>query len=357
MQREASTQTIYKDILKQSLQKIEQNQKSVRSVAKQFGLSDVATKTNQGPGRVFSEMKESMLEKYLKELANVYRGLLPKEAQKLVYEFAVEYGGKYLKPWKRTQAAGRGWVTSFVKRHPSLNGCIPGARRFEKCDVNMFFDELQTVLQDYKFTPENIWNVDETQVRTRRDTGNDKIVTVALAVNAQGDTIPPFFVLPVDHFKSNIISDGPSGSSSCVNATGSMQESEFISFLQHFKNVVQPSCKRQCLLLLDNDSSHISIKCFRFCKKNGILLFSFPPYDIYRLQPLQRAIVHPFKKSISDSVNDWEKQNPGENVSILDIPRLVKEAYATSATKSNIVAGFCSTGIWPFDKSKFALQE
>lgn len=107
--------------------------------------------------------------------------------------------------------------------------------------MNKFYEDLQTVLQYHKFSPRGIWIVDETEVIIRVL----EIVTVAIPINAQGCSLPPFFVLPVDHF-----------------------EDDFITLLQHFKNLVQPSCKQQRLLILDNHRSHISIRCLNFCKAN-----------------------------------------------------------------------------------------
>lgn len=270
------------------------------------------------------------------ELSSIYRGLLSKDARKLIYQFFVEYGGNCTESWKNEQAACEDWFSLFLQRHPSLYRCIVSTTKpFKKDDVNQFFDDLQSMLENPGFTPENIWNVDEMEVG---NIGNNEKVTMVMAVNAQGDSVPPFFVLPVN------------------GSSGSMTDDDFILFLQHFKGLVKPSCKQQQLLLLDNHSSHISIKCLNFCKENGIVLLSFPPYGAYKLQPLERAVFEPFKKSINSNISKWMRSYPGKSISMVNYLQFARVAYDASVTKSNILEGFSSTGIWPFNKETFGID-
>lgn len=81
------------------------------------------------------------------------------------------------------------------------------------------------------------------------------LVTVTVAINALGNSIPPMFIFPRLRFQDHFIRDGPPG---CVGA-GWMQDKEFVLFLKHFQKHTNSSQAHKVLLTLDNHSSHISI--------------------------------------------------------------------------------------------------
>jgi hypothetical protein len=75
-----------------------------------------------------------------------------------------------------------------------------------------------------------------------------------------------------------MIREGPVGCAGAGNASGWMQEAEFLLFLEHFKKQVKPTVDQKCLLLLNNHASHISIQALDFCKKklNSTAVVSTP---------------------------------------------------------------------------------
>ena len=76
----------------------------------------------------------------------------------------------------------------------------------------------------------------------------------------------------------------------------------------------------------------------------------FPPHCTHRLQPLDRSIYGPFKKYFNTAADEWHLNNPGKGTTIYDLPASVAIAYK----KSNIQAGFKSTGIYPFNSQIFS---
>ena len=98
------------------------------------------------------------------------------------------------------------------------------------------------------------------------------LVTIAVAVSATGNVVPPFFIFPRVHFRDNFLKCAPPGSSGSANPSGWMKESHFLEFLKHFVKHTKCSKEKPVLLLLDNHGSHLSIQGLDFCKANGIIL-------------------------------------------------------------------------------------
>jgi len=59
-------------------------------------------------------------------------------------------------------------------------------------------------------------------------------MTVVVAVNALGNSMPPMFIFPRKTFRDHFIRDGPSGCIGAGNKSGWMTNIEFVTFLHHF---------------------------------------------------------------------------------------------------------------------------
>ena len=92
------------------------------------------------------------------------------------------------------------------------------------------------------------------------------------------------------------------------------------------------------------------VKELDFAKENDIAMLLFPPHCTHRLQPLDRSIYEPFKKYFNTAADEWHLNNHGKGTTIYDLPASVGIAYK----KSNIQAGFKSTGIYPFNSQIFS---
>jgi hypothetical protein len=179
-----------------------------------------------------------------------------------------------------------------------------------------------------------------------------KLVTLALAVSATGNTVPPFFIFPRVNFRAHFLNGAPAGSEGDVNPTGWMKAEHFLKFVKHFVSHVKPSN-----LLLDNHDSHLSIAALDYCKENGVTVLSFPPHCSHKLQPLDRSVFGPLKTYVNRACDAWITNHPGQTMTIYDLPGFINMSLDSTATPANIKTGFLATGIYPYNRNVFGDEE
>jgi len=139
--------------------------------------------------------------------------------------------------------AGEVWLKLFMKRHPILPLRFPQvtslnhATSFNKVNVNLFFENYINILHKHGFQAADIWNMNGTGVITIQKpnkviarkgekqvsamtTERGTLFTLALAVNAIGNSIPPIFIFPRKRFQDHFIRDGPIGCIGTGNDSG-----------------------------------------------------------------------------------------------------------------------------------------
>ena len=195
---------------------------------------------------------------------------------------------------------------------------------FNPTNVGHFFRNLETVMKK-GFTPDRIWNADETgcstvqtpqkQLAKKGDkrvgsmVSQEKGVTVTMcaAVGATGNSIPPFLVFPrvnvQDHWKTT----APPGTEceSHPKASGWMTSDHFKGFIKHFVKHARPTQEYPVLLILDNHASHCSAEVIDLAKEQNITLLSFPPHCSHEMQPLDKTVYGPFQKFYDQAFDLW----------------------------------------------------
>ncbi|XP_063391330.1 uncharacterized protein LOC134676874 [Cydia fagiglandana] len=350
--------------------------KKKREAASDIPIEDIKMGYNSAK-KVFSTAQEEEIAGYAIKSADIYFGLSTKDLRKLAYDLTIKYNLARPASWDTNETAGVEWLRGFLDRHPQLSvrcaqaTSLARATNFNKHNVNEFFNNLENVLDRDKFEAKDIYNVDETGVTTvqkpnriiakrgMRQVGaltsaeRGCLVTVTVVVNAIGNVLPPMFTFPRVNYQDHFISGAPIGSIGTANKSGWMQEDDFFVFLQHFQRHTNSSLQHKVLLLLDNHSSHVSIKCIDYCRENGIVMLSYPPHCSHKLQPLDRSVFGPFKKAVNTACDAWIRNNPGRVMTIYNIPSIVATALPQAATLSNVQAGFRNSGICPFNREIF----
>ncbi|XP_055307136.1 tigger transposable element-derived protein 6-like [Sitodiplosis mosellana] len=388
-----------KEKLKLAVLSVLRDKKTIRTAAKEHGVNRTTlqnwvknkteeqaskgevTTVSKGFQTVLSAEAESALAQYLLKCNDLYFGLTTRQVRALAYDYAKKLDVPMPIQWIRSEMAGIEWIRTFLRRQSQLSVRKPEATSlarataFNRYNVGEFFSKLKEVCNKYQFPPQNIYNMDETGVTTvqvpdrvvsrkgMKQVGRivsaerGTLVTLAVAVSATGNTIPPFFVFPRKKFKNNFLIGGPVGCGGAGNPSGWMNGPQFYEFLGFFQAHAHASLENPVLLILDNHESHLSIKGLDYCKENGIVVLSLPPHCSHKLQPLDRSVFGPFKKVVNTQCDNWVTSNPGTTMTIYHVPGIVKDALPLASTHKNVTAGFVCTGIFPLNENIFEEHE
>lgn len=91
--------------------------------------------------------------------------------------------------------------------------------------------------------------------------------------------------------------------------------------------------------------------------ENGAHIQYIHPHCTHRMQPLDVAVMGPFKSKYSLAQNDWFLTNPGKTITIHDVAELANIAFVNSFTIKNITSGFAKSGTWPISRNVFSDED
>ncbi|XP_045469070.1 MFS-type transporter clz9-like [Harmonia axyridis] len=383
-------------VIKNALDDIDKG-KSIRGAALEYGIDrntlrnylrdrQKLTKINElgsqfKTSQIFSIEEEKKLVNYLLTCSKMNYGLTRKEAQKLACEYAKINSKRVPQSWTSNKSAGKDWFRGFMRRNSELSLRIPEATSlsrstsFNKKNVADFFENLRNVREKYKFEAHNIYNCDETgcttvqncpkvlagkhvrQVGQVTSAERGSLVTVCFAVNALGNSIPPFFIFPRVKYNDSFVAGAPTGSDGDSYPSGWMTIKSFVKYMKHFVKYSNASLQNRVLLILDNHESHVNIEVIEYAKLNGVTLLTLPPHCSNKLQPLDVAIYSSFKARYNAAMNNWMLSNPGRTITIYNIPGFVSTIMSQAFSQSNILSGFRKTGIHPYNPDIFTDED
>lgn len=321
--------------------------------------------------QIFTPLQETTLVQYIQKCADFYYGLTIKGLKKLAYEFALKLQVECPQGWHDNHSAGKKWYQKFMDRHKELSLRTPEhtslhrVKGFCEENVNKFFDQLNDMLE-LKFDPSHIYNMDETGFPTV-PTRTDKVITtkgtrrvgqvataergtsvsMALTVNAAGNSIPPMFLFPYKKMQSCFMDNATPGSIGFANG-GWMTQEIFVKYMEHFLQHSHSTLDNPTLLLLDNHTSHMSIEALDLAAANGVHMLTFPPHCSHRMQPLDISVFYPVKNVYKSLVAAWHQNNVNKSFEVRHIVGIVKDVLDVALLPKTIKSGFQAAGIYPF---------
>ena len=182
-------------------------------------------------------------------------GLTPEETRGLPFSYAeAKNKGNIPDPWKIRSAAGKDWLTGFLKHSETLSIIKPDATRLGRSTslnwhtVNKFFANLKESIAKNDIQSGRIWDVDETKITTVHNppkiVGDKKmkqlgqvttaelgvLVTGVSYVGSAGLSIPPAYGWPrkTDRNIANYMRGTPRNSLGQFHESGWMTNDNFV---------------------------------------------------------------------------------------------------------------------------------
>lgn len=355
----------------------------IRAAAKQYGVpkSTLAKRISKGidadqPAArpsVFNTKEENILVKHLQDMESLGFGLNIHAVCELAFELAEQNSIPH-RFNRDKRAAGYDWYQGFMARHPVLSLRKPeglSAARAAMLNPNVIsdhFDKLGAVMDKYelKDKPGQIYNLDETglslvhtpskviasrgkktvQSRTSGDRGEN--VSVLICANAQGTVCPPFIIFKGKRLNPGLTAHAPPGTlfgcsdSSFINAT---------LFETWFTKMFIPSLPpvRPVLLILDGHYSHITLTTLQTARDNEIQLYCLPPHTTNHTQPLDKSVFRSVKVAYNKRCETFMRDNPLKVITRYNFCEIFRDVFQSVLTMGNVISGFKSTGIYPFN--------
>ena len=356
---------------------------SLRAASKQFGIprSTIqkrlkthipnARKSLGRFNRAFTDEMENELKRRVLEMESAFYGISMMDLRRAAYDFAE--GNNINHPFNRhTRLAGKDWAIDFNRRHrisvrTPQSTSMSRVVAFDREKVSRFFELLKVIYDRDGIPPHRVYNLDETGITSvpkpgkilaltgRKQVGRiasgekGRTVTVVAAICASGQFLPPVMIFPRKRMNDRLLKDATPGTIGFVSGNGWIDSPLFVAYLDHFIQYSHASKENKVLLILDNHVSHKSIEAIEKANENGVVLLTLPPHTSSKLQPLDHSVFRSLKVNYSKECDRWMTNNHGKKITEYDMAGILNPAFLRAMTPSNIISGFRSTGIYPYD--------
>ena len=284
------------------------------------------------------------------------------------------------KKFDQPPSVTNGWWERFVNRHVNLSLRTPAPLSFiramamdREC-LDQYFDLLKVTLEENDLFDKAtcIFNCDETgfplcpkgeKVLCERGaknpcnlTGNNKTqITVLGCASASGYSLPPFVCFDRKNLNLKLTEGELPGTVYGLSSNGWMNSDLFSEWFKgHF--LYHAPASRPLLLLLDGHKSHYCPEFICEAAAEGVIVFALPPNTTHISQPLDKGPFSPLKSYWRKIVHDFTLKTQ-KAVTRYDFSKLLSDAWNQAMTLKNIISGFKTTGICPYNRNAVIPEE
>lgn len=135
---------------------------------------------------------------------------------------------------------------------------------------------------------------------------------------------------------------------------GGVDSSNFLSWARLFVESVRDLTAggRKVLLIFDAYRSHMSLDVLQLFNDNGVVVYALPAHTSGKTQPLDVVAFAVFKNALNEALHTAASADKLDTLNTFDFCSLLKTAFDSAFSKSNIMASFRRSGIWPLDPNK-----
>lgn len=214
-------------------------------------------------------------------------------------------------------------------------------------------------MSKYNFPPNQIYNVDETGISTVQDPGTivatkgkKRVGSVTSWERGKTGYIPPMFIFPRKRMSPLLSRNRPPWAEYRCSHNGWSNEDLFFEWVTRF--ITYSKCRKEnpALIILDNHTSHITLKTYNMSKENGICMLSIPPHASHRMQPLDVTLYSPLKVTCRRECDLYMKSKTLLKITPYDLVELFHKA-----TMAVGISGFVTTGIYPMNPNRLINED
>ena len=114
---------------------------------------------------------------------------------------------------------------------------------------------------------------------------------------------------------------------------------------------------RPLLLLLYGHSTHYQLQVVHLAKDHGVIMLCLLPHTTHESQPLDCGVFGPLKSKWCNVCHTFFQKNPGRVITKFQFSALFSQAWARAISPVNIIAGFRTCDIYPFNPAAIKVPE
>ena len=267
-------------------------------VKKKYAVARGVTVLNHN--RLLNNHEEISICNYIKWMSSQALPLTKKYLRQIVQEILIKKKAKF----DPSKVPSTRWCQRFLKRH-SLKSKrarqVDPGRLLSRENIESFFKILSEKIT--KFTPDVIFNIDETGFSKQTDIQAHVItpvgckpiskqvftnghVTSVNCVSASGQNFPPMCIF-AQRVPRPLQGEEPDGWLFRQTPSGFITSDLFLEWFQDIFLKNKPAGK-PCLLILDAHSTHVSANFIAQAKANDVEVITIPSKSSHVLQPLDQ---------------------------------------------------------------------
>jgi hypothetical protein len=358
----------------------DKNQK-ITSLARQFEVpyerlrrriaGQKSRSTRQQSNKLFTDDQESAITTWIQHLDNI--GASP--TVDLVRNCANSILQRMNPNQQPSPTVGPNWPYRFISRLPNEYKRIKqkpvDPNRIKSEDIGVvqtWFDRLEIQLKQYKISPSNLYNMDETGFRigqgkqeavvtayseTNTRIGSASIresITIVECIAADGFVLFPMIIFAgkahmEEWYQQNLENEYQIA----VSDNGFITDKIAFEWIQKFDSeTAKRAGKDYRLLLMDNHGSHLTYEFITYCNEKKIILYCFPSHSTHFLQPLDGIPFQQYKHFHGKTVNEQARLG-GLVFDKSDFLYSLRDIRLKTFKSRTIRAGFADRGIHPWN--------
>ena len=185
-------------------------------------------------------------------------------------------------------------------------------------------------------------------------------ISVLTAINAQGETMPNFYIFKGIRPRRNYLALCEDGASFGMQKRGWVDSYLFSKWMDYFLSKLRErglmSTSDRHLLVLDGHKAHLTLEVVSKAKKHGVDMLTLPSHTSFGLQSLNVSYFKPFKVAFRAYKNLWTMKHHGVKVTKETLANSMSLALKKSLANKNIQGGFRGAGIWPLNLEAMKLK-